>query len=156
MVSPHNPLKEQAELWPDELRIQLVQLAIKGYKRFYASDFEFNLPRPSYTVYTLDRLKETYPEREFHLIIGADNWNTFDQWHKPERIIAENRILIYPRPGYPINKNELPPTVRIVDSPTFEISSSFIRQALKEKKDVRYFLHPTVYHHLRRLRKALP
>ena len=145
VVSPHNPLKEQADLWPDELRLRLVQLAIGDYPHFRASDFEFHLPRPSYTVHTLDCLKSSYPEREFHLIIGSDNWLTFDRWREPERIIAENQILIYPRPGYPVNKDELPKTVRIVDSPTFEISSTFIRRALTEGKDVRYFLHPAVY-----------
>ena len=65
MVTPHNPFKKQADLWSDELRLQLVQLAIEGYPRFRASDFEFHLPRPSYTVHTLNRLKEVYPEREF-------------------------------------------------------------------------------------------
>lgn len=90
-------------------------------------------------------MKSSYPEREFHLIIGSDNWLTFYRWREPERIIAENQILIYPRPGYPVNKDELPQTVRIVDSPTFEISSTFIRRALTEGKDVRYFLHPAVY-----------
>ena len=80
VVSPHNPLKEQADLWPDELRLRLVQLAIGDYPHFRASDFEFHLPRPSYTVHTLDCLKSSYPKREFHLIIGSDNWLTFDRW----------------------------------------------------------------------------
>lgn len=145
MVSPHNPIKQQADLWPDELRLHLVQLAIEGYPHFRASDFEFHLSRPSYTIHTLDRLKETYPDRDFHLIIGSDNWLNFDRWCESERIIAENRILIYPRPGFPVNKDSLPETVSIADSPIFEISSTFIRQALADGKDVRYFLHPAVY-----------
>ena len=85
MVTPHNPFKKQADLWSDELRLQLVQLAIEGYPRFRASDFEFHLPRPSYTVHTLNRLKEVYPEREFQLIIGSDNWKVFDQWFESGR-----------------------------------------------------------------------
>lgn len=89
MVTPHNPFKKQADLWSDELRLQLVQLAIEGYPRFRASDFEFHLPRPSYTVHTLNRLKEVYPEREFQLIIGSDNWKVFDQWFESERIVSE-------------------------------------------------------------------
>lgn len=148
MVSPQNPLKEQADLWPDELRLKLVQLSIQGYPKFRASDFEFHLPRPSYTIDTLDKLKATYPDREFILIIGSDNWTLFDQWREPERIVSENKLLIYPRPGFDIKKDELPETVRLVDSPTFEISSTFIRQALNEGKDVRYFLHPGTYKHL--------
>lgn len=145
MVSPHNPLKEQADLWPNELRLKLVQLSIEGYPKFRASDFEFHLPRPSYTIDTLDKLKATYPDREFFLIIGSDNWMLFDQWREPERIVSENKLLIYPRPGFDIKKDELPDTVRLVHSPTFEISSTFIRQALNEGKDIRYFLHPEAY-----------
>ena len=126
VVSPHNPLKKPADLWPDELRLRLVQLAIGDYPYFHASDFEF------------------------HLIIGSDNWQRFGCWRESERIIAENQLLVYPRPGYPVNKDLLPTNVRIVKSPTFEISSTFIRYALAEGKDVRYFLHPAVYEELHR------
>lgn len=152
MVSPQNPLKEQAGLLPDELRLELVQLAIDGYPRFRASDFEFHLPRPSYTVHTLDKLKLTYPERDFCLIIGSDNWIVFNQWRESERILAENELLIYPRPGFPVDASSLPANVRLASSPVFEISSTFIRQALKEGKDVRYFLHPAVYERLKSLK----
>lgn len=148
MVSPQNPLKEQANLWPDALRLKLVELAIEGYHRFRVSDFEFHLPRPSYSVHTLEKLRETYPEREFYLIIGSDNWSMFHHWREPERIIAENRIWIYPRPGFPVDESLLPETVRTVHSPMFEVSSTFIRQALKQGKDVRYFLHPEVNRHI--------
>lgn len=148
MVSPHNPIKQQCDLWPDELRLRLVQLAIEGYPHFRASDFEFQLPRPSYTAHTLDCLKATYPDREFHLIIGSDNWLNFGRWREWERIIAENRLVVYPRPGYPVDENSLPTNVRMAESPVFEISSTFIRQALEAGKDVRYFLHPAVYRYL--------
>lgn len=148
LVSPQNPLKTQSELWSDELRLHLVKLAIDDYPHFRASDFEFHLPRPSYSVHTLEKLRQSYPEREFQLIIGADNWACFDRWFQPERIIAENQILIYPRPGFPIEKDKLPKTVRLVDSPLFEISSTFIRQALSEGKDIRYFLHPEVWKYI--------
>ena len=151
MVSPHNPLKEQADLLPDELRLELVQLAIEDYPRFRASDFEFHLPRPSYTIHTLDKLKQTYPERDFCLIIGSDNWALFNQWLEPERILAENELLIYPRPGFPVDGSSLPDHVTLAHSPVFEISSTFIRQALKEGKDIRYFLHPAVYQRLQRI-----
>ena len=112
LVSPQNPLKAHSELWSDELRLKLVELAVEDYPRFHASDFEFHLPRPSYSVHTLDKLHATYPEREFYFIIGADNWARFDRWYQSERIIKENQLLIYPRPGYPIEKRELPKTVR--------------------------------------------
>ena len=145
MVTPHNPFKNQADLWPDELRLQLVQLAIEGYPRFRVSDFEFHLPRPSYTIHTLNRLKQEYPEREFQLIIGSDNWMVFDRWFESERIVSENKILVYPRPGFSVDKSQLPPNVHVADSPIFEISSTFIREALATGKDIRYFLHPAVY-----------
>lgn len=148
MVTPHNPLKEQTDLWSDELRLKLVQLSIEGYTKFRASDVEFHLPRPSYTIDTLNKLKATYPDREFILIIGSDNWMLFDKWREAERIVSENQLLIYPRPGFLISPEELPETVRLVHSPTFEISSTFIREALAEGKDVRYFLHPAVYQYL--------
>lgn len=150
MVTPQNPLKTQDELWSDELRLRLVELCISDYPHFRASDFEFHLPRPSYTIHTLDCLKKAYPDREFHLIIGSDNWQRFGCWRESERIIAENQLLVYPRPRYPVNKNLLPANVRIVNPPTFEISSTFIRYALAEGKDVRYFLHPAVYEELHR------
>ena len=95
MVTPHNPFKKQADLWSDELRLQLVQLAIEGYPRFRASDFEFHLPRPSYTVHTLNRLKEVYPKREFQLIIGSDNWKVFDQWFESEEALAAGKDVRY-------------------------------------------------------------
>lgn len=149
MVTPHNPLKEESGLMDDKLRLKLVRLAIEGYPKFRASDFEFHLPRPSYTVHTLDALKQAYPQHTFHLIIGSDNWKLFPRWYEPERILAENRILVYPRPGYPVEAAFLPPHVRVVSSPVFEISSTFIRRAMEEGKDVRYFLHPAVYGELR-------
>lgn len=145
MVTPHNPLKEETELMDDNLRLELVQLAVQDYPKFRASDFEFHLPRPSYTVRTLDELKRAYPEHTFFLIIGSDNWALFPRWYESGRILAENRILIYPRPGFPVDAVSLPEHVRLASSPAFEISSTFIRQALEEGKDVRYFLHPAVY-----------
>lgn len=148
IVSPQNPLKAQDELWSDELRLRLVELAVEDYPRFHASDFEFQLPRPSYSVHTLEKLREAYPEREFYFIIGSDNWARFDRWYQSERIIRENQILLYPRPGFLVNEEELPKSVRFVHSPVFEISSTFIREALSTGKDIRYFVHPKVWEYL--------
>lgn len=149
LVSPHNPLKEQSDLWNDNLRLELVKLAVADYPRFHASDFEFHLPRPSYTVNTLDALQAAYPEREFTLIIGADNWAIFPRWYKAIEILTRHRVIIYPRPGYSIDCEGLPSSVQVVDTPLLEISSTFIRQALKKGKDIRYFLHPAVYERLK-------
>ena len=148
MVSPQNPLKTQSELWSDGLRLKLVELSINGYPHFQASDFEFHLPRPSYSVHTLEKLRAAYPERDFYFIIGSDNWARFDRWYQSERILKENNILIYPRPNYPVKEDELPETVRLVHSPVFEISSTFIRKALDTGKDIRYFLHPAAWEYI--------
>ena len=145
MVSPQNPLKQNNELWDDELRMELVRLAVQGYSKLYASDFEFHLPRPSYTIDTLDALKKAYPNDEFTLIIGADNWQLFSRWKQPEEIITRHPLIIYPRPGYNIDESTLPVSVRLVNTPLLEISSTFIRKSLKQGKDVRYFLHPKVW-----------
>ena len=86
-----------------------------------------------------------YMRGEFYFIIGSDNWERFGYWYQSERIIKENQILIYPRPGFPVKEEELPETVRLVHSPVFEISSTFIREALDARKDVRYFMHPKAW-----------
>jgi nicotinate-nucleotide adenylyltransferase len=145
MVSPHNPLKTQSDLWDDSLRLDLVRRAVADYPRFQASGFEFHLPRPSYMIHTLDALQAAYPQRAFTLIIGADNWQVFPQWHQHEEILARHRVLIYPRRGFEVDASALPANVELVDTPIIEVSSTFIRDALKAGKDVRYFLHPAVY-----------
>ena len=148
LVTPRNPFKVGQDLLPDALRLELVQLAVEGYPKFRASDFEFHLSQPSYTIHTFDRLKKVYPQHTFHLIIGSDNWHSFSRWYQSERLLAENPILIYPRSGYPVDVSSLPPRVRLVDSPVLEISSTFIRESIEAGKDVRYFLHPRVYERL--------
>lgn len=145
MLSPQNPLKQHSELLPDDLRFSMIEACIKEYAKFHASDIELNMPRPSYTINTMDFLKRTYPDRSFCIVIGSDNWLSFPRWKEGERLIAENDIIIYPRPGYPVNESSLPENVHLTQAPLLDISSSFIRQSLKEGKDIRYFLHPNVY-----------
>jgi len=144
LVTPQNPLKGSGFL-DDNKRLELVKLAIEGYSRFVASDFEFHLPKPSYSCNTLDELKKAYPEREFVLIIGADNWLIFDKWKDYQRIIDENEVWIYPRPGSVVDKTTLPPSVKLTNVPEIDICSTFIRDGIKKGKDVRYFMHPAVY-----------
>lgn len=145
LISPQNPFKQDKKLLDDCLRLELVRAAVAGYPRFRASDFEFSLPRPSYTVNTLHQLTAVYPEKEFHLIIGADNWSAFDRWKSAQEILDHYPILVYPRQGYEIKEKALPPHVKAVDSPLIDISSTFIRESLASGKDMRYFLHPEVY-----------
>lgn len=149
LVTPRNPFKVGQKLLPDDLRLELVGLAIEGYPKFRVSDLEFHLSRPSYTIHTLQRLHELYPANRFHLIIGSDNWLSFSHWYKSEEILASSDVLVYPRPGYPVESaEELPEHVRITASPVLDISATFIRQSMDEGKDIRYFLHPRVYERL--------
>ena len=146
MVSPQNPFKaHSSDLWDDQLRFELVRLAVEEYPKFHASDFEFHLPRPSYMVNTLEKLREAHPNREFTLIIGADNWASFPRWKDADTIMANHPLIIYPRPGYEIDESTLPANIRLVNTPLLEVSSTFIRESLKQGKDVRYFLHPKVW-----------
>ena len=145
MVSPQNPLKRNDKLWDDDLRLELVRLAVEGYPKLHASDFEFHLPRPSYTIHKLDALQEAYPDHEFTLIIGADNWQLFHRWKASDEIIARHHLLVYPRPGYEIDEATLPSSVKKVNTPLIEVSSTFIRESLAQGKDVRFFLHPKVW-----------
>lgn len=144
MVSPQNPMKTTNLFLTDRQRLELVQAATQGYPRFRASDFEFALPRPSYTIDTLDALKTAYPEREFVLIVGGDNWQIIGRWKESERLVAENRILVYPRPGYVLKERDFPATAKLVEAPLLDISSTFIRRALADGHDIRFFLHPEV------------
>ena len=149
LVTPQNPLRKGADFLDDNKRLELVKLATEGYSKFVASDFELHLPKPSYTCNTLDELKKAYPDREFVLIIGADNWLIFDKWKDYQRIIDENEIWIYPRPGSFIDKSTLPPSVKLTNVPEIDISSTFIRDGIKKRKDVRYFMHPAVYNKIK-------
>jgi len=144
MVSPQNPLKSSSELMDEALRLQMVQAATAGYSKFRASDFEFSLPRPSYTINTLLALRQAEPDRDFHLITGADSWQNITQWKDYEKLITEFSVIVYPRAGYEIKIPAQYRNVKKVDAPLFEVSSTFIRKALAEGKDVRYFLPSAV------------
>lgn len=146
VVSPQNPFKaNSSDLWDDYLRLELVRLAVEDYPKFRACDIEFQLPRPSYMVSTLEALQAAHPEREFVLVIGADNWLSFPRWKEADKIRSRHRLMVYPRPGCEIDASTLPEGVQLVDTPLLEVSSTFIRKSLKQGKDVRYFLHPKVW-----------
>lgn len=140
LITPHNPLKNLDGLMDDRLRYELAEAAIAGYPKFHASDFEFSLPRPTYTVDTLRALDERYPDRQFYFIMGADNWASIELWKDYETIIDKYPILIYPRKGYETDLTGYPHSVRKVEAPLIEISSTFIRDSLQAGKDVRFFL----------------
>lgn len=151
LVSPHNPLKEESELLDEGKRLEMVQLALKGYPKLKASHFELSLPKPSYTIHTLDRLKQAYPQNEFSLIIGSDNWSVFENWKNYDEIIENYVIKIYPRLGYRIFiQPRQRKSVEALDAPVVEISSTFIREAIAEGKDIKAFLPEGIYEYINR------
>ena len=148
IVSPHNPLKKKKSLLQDYHRLELINIAIgDDIKYFKASDIEFKLPQPSYTIDTLTHLTEKYPNDEFVLIMGSDNLKSFHKWKNHEIIIEKHTRYIYPRPNSvdEIQKHE---NVKIIEAPLMDISSSFIRKSIKEKKRVKYFLPNNVYNYI--------
>jgi len=136
MVSPQNPLKRQTDLLDDGKRLELVALALDGEPQMEACDYEFGLPRPSYTWNTLQHLAHDYPDREFTLLVGGDNWANFSRWHRAEDIVSNYDIVVYPRHGSPINLAAMPPTVTVVDTPLINISSTEVRRRLHRKESI--------------------
>lgn len=139
MVTPLNPIKAGSRLIDDRLRLEMVAAAIGDYPKFRVSDFEFHLPKPTYTIDTLRALEATYPDREFHLVMGSDNWQIITRWKEHERLMSDYRIIVYPRLGYPVGEITRPNVVA-VDAPIIEISSTMIREACRAGRDVRFLL----------------
>ena len=148
VVSPHNPLKKKITLCADHHRLNMVKLAIDDNPKLRASDIEFNLPQPSYTINTLAYLKEKYPEKEFILIMGGDNLETLHKWKNYEQISKENKIYVYKRPDTQPSIFDKNSNISIFDAPLMQISSSFIRKALKDKKNMMYLLPDKVYNYI--------
>lgn len=140
MVSPHNPLKKKAGLANMYDRLEMVNIALEDADNIRSSDFEFRLSQPSYTIDTLAHLHERYPTKEFALIMGSDNLQSFKKWKNYEIILRDYHIYVYPRPGYDINEFKDHPSITLTHTPLMEISSTFIRKAIQEKKNVKYFL----------------
>lgn len=151
VVSPQNPLKAKSSLLQDYHRLALVRLAIEDDDRFRASDIEFKLPTPSYTIDTMTYLEEKHPGMEFQLIMGADGLRTFHKWKHSDLIVKRYHRLIYPRPGIDLKKAVRIPNATLVDAPMMEISSSFIRKAIKEGKDVRHLVPARAYKYIREM-----
>ncbi len=145
VVSPHNPLKLAGSLLQDHHRFEMVRIGIGDYRKLKASKVEFTLPKPSYTINTLVHLQEQYPDNSFVLIMGSDNLDTFKKWKNWEQILEHHEIYIYPRPGHDGGELKDHPKVKIVDAPLMQLSSTFIRKAIYDKKDVRYMLPESVY-----------
>jgi nicotinate-nucleotide adenylyltransferase len=143
VVSPLNPLKKKETLLADHHRLELVARAIgEDYKKIKVSNIEFGLPQPSYTINTLAYLQDKYPKNKFALIMGADNVATLPKWKNVEIILENHEIYVYPRMQIrnKAKEQELKGRINFVEAPVIEISSSFIRSAIRRGKDMRYYL----------------
>ena len=148
VVSPQNPLKKKDELLEDAERLKLVQLAVGDDPRFRVSDIEMHLPRPSYTINTLTALSEQYPDDRFVFICGMDSLQNLHHRREYQRILDNYELLVFPREGYDGGELIHHSSVTILKTPILEISSTFIRQSIKEGRDVRHFMPERAFRYL--------
>lgn len=139
VVSPQNPLKESKSLLNEYDRLHLVKLAIGDNERFQASDIEFRLPRPSFTIDTLTYLKEQFPQHQFKVIMGSDSFQNIRKWKNYALLLQEYALLIYKRPGFEVQVPEsLRAHIQLLEAPLLEISSTYLRTQIRNKKSIRY------------------
>ena len=149
VVSPHNPLKEKSSLAKDYDRLHLINITIEDDLRLKASDIEFRLPKPSYTIDTLTYLNEKYPQHKFSIIMGGDNIATLHKWKNYEMLLSNYKIYVFERPGYEMGELIDHPNVELVpETPLLNISASYIRKCIKENKSVRYMLPDPVFKYI--------
>jgi nicotinate-nucleotide adenylyltransferase len=152
VVTPQNPHKEKKNLLNDYDRLEMVQRAVEGDDRLQVSDIEFFLPKPSYTIDTLTYLKERNPTRQFKILMGSDNLQNFHRWKNYEAILENYGLLVYPRHGFVTEPNLQHENIYLAgEAPLMEISSSFIRKALKNGKDIRHFLPPRTWEYIQKM-----
>ena len=150
VVTPHNPLKKKSGLLADYHRLQMVHLATEDYDKIIPSDIEFKLPQPNYTVNTLAHLQEKFPQHEFSLIMGEDNLKSLKKWKNFELILNDYHLYVYPR----ISTDEIPeeflnhPNIHQVNAPIIELSSTFIRNSIKEQKNIKPMLDTKVWEYI--------
>ena len=144
MVSPQNPLKQQADLLDDNQRLQMARQAVGGEQGITVSDYEFHLPRPSYTWNTLQALQADFPDREFVLLIGGDNWKQVRNWYRADDIVRDYQLVVYPRRGSDIDRTTLPPTVQVIEAELLDISSTDIRRRVREGKTIAGLVPPCI------------
>ena len=131
VVSPQNPLKQKISLLDQYHRLQIIRSEIEDNSKLAVSDIEFDMPKPSYTIDTVVRLKEKYPENDYSIIMGSDNLRNFHKWKNYEQILEDYSVYVYPRPGYEISGSHK--NIHVIEGvPQMEISSSFIRKSIKE------------------------
>jgi nicotinate-nucleotide adenylyltransferase len=149
VISPQNPFKQSATLLNEAHRYYLVNEAINGEPKLRASNVEFKLPKPSYTVHTLAYLKEKYPQHEFVIIMGSDSFSNLSKWKNYEVIVNNHEIYIYKRVGFEVN-NHINAKILLLDAPLIEISSTHIRELIKQKKSIRFLVPDIVKEEIER------
>jgi len=140
VVSPQNPLKKYGDLINTYDRLEMAKLATDNAMNIEVSDVELKLPQPSYTIDTLTHLKEKYPQHDFALIMGSDNLVSLPKWKNYKLILRDYRIYVYPRPGYENTELASHPSVTITMTPQMELSATFIRKSIAEKKNIQFFV----------------
>ncbi len=152
MVSPVNPLKAGKERQvADTDRLRMVEMVSRPMEGVETSAFEFTMPRPSYTIDTLNALQAKFPDNEFYLVTGGDNWQIFNKWRNSEEILAKYHLLIYPRLGYEVNiPEDLKDRVTLVEAPIIELSSTEVRERLANGQSVRYYVPDEVLGYIER------
>ena len=152
MVSPVNPLKaDKVRQVADTDRLRMVEMVSRPMEGVETSAFEFSMPKPSYTVDTLNALQEKFPNDEFCLIIGGDNWEVFGKWRNGKEILAKYHVFVYPRLGYKVDiPNELKDRVTLIEAPVIELSSTQIRERLSKGQSVRYYVPDKVLDYIER------
>lgn len=148
VVTPHNPHKKKNTLLDDYQRLHMVQLAVEDNYQLQVSNMEFDLPQPSYTATTLAHATEKYADREFCLIMGADNLETFHKWRNYEWILEHHHIYVYPRIESDGGDLKSHPNVTVTDAPIMQIASTDIRNAIKDGKNVSFMLPEKVWKYI--------
>lgn len=144
LVTPQNPWKSQTDLLDDDIRFRMAREAVADIPGVVASNYEFHLPKPSYTWDTLQALAKDYPDRQFTLLIGGDNWERFNGWYQHDKILANYDIAVFPRRGTVIDKDTLPPRVRVLRAALIDISGTDIRRRIREGQPFDHLVPPQV------------
>ena len=148
VVTPQNPLKKKEDLLDDDERLKMVQLAVGDDLRFVVSDIEMHMPRPSYTINTLTALSEQHPDCEFVFICGMDSLQNLKNWREYQKILDNYELLVFPREGYDGGELVNYPSVSILKTPIVEVSSTFIRECVKEGRDMRHFMPEKAFQYM--------
>ncbi|WP_075590740.1 nicotinate (nicotinamide) nucleotide adenylyltransferase [Labilibacter marinus] len=148
VVSPQNPYKKSSELIEAKHRLRMLELSTQAYANFKVCDIELQLPTPSYTYNTLRELSKLHPDNNFTIIMGADNLPALSRWKNSEEILSNYSFMVYPRPGYEINEDDILENVSVIEAPVFEMDSTSIRKGLKEGKNYPYLIPQEAYKYI--------